>query len=197
MALSLRVPGMTVFAPSSAGELRRMLADALTLDGPSLVRFPKGTAREVADHEVGRGLAARRVVDGDQICLLAVGKMVDATVQAAEQLAADGLSVTVWDVRVVKPLDTAMLTAAARHDLVVTVEDGVRNGGAGSWIADALSDLDDEYRTPPILRLGTTDEYLPHGSANQIHTDLGLDATGIASATRKAFAGARDDSPAA
>jgi 1-deoxy-D-xylulose-5-phosphate synthase len=197
MALSLRVPGMTVFAPSSAGELRRMLADALMLDGPSLVRFPKGTAREVADHEVGRGLAARRVVDGDQICLLAVGKMLDATVQAAEQLAADGLSVTVWDVRVVKPLDTAMLADAARHDLVVTVEDGVRNGGAGSWIADALGDLDDGYRTPPILRLGTTDEYLPHGSADQIHTDLGLDATGIASATRKAFAGARDDSPAA
>jgi 1-deoxy-D-xylulose-5-phosphate synthase len=197
MALSLRVPGMTVFAPSSAGELRRMLADALMLDGPSLVRFPKGTAREVADHEVGRGLAARRVVDGDQICLLAVGKMLDATVQAAEQLAADGLSVTIWDVRVVKPLDTAMLADAARHDLVVTVEDGVRNGGAGSWIADALGDLDDGYRTPPILRLGTTDEYLPHGSADQIHTDLGLDATGIASATRKAFAGARDDSPAA
>jgi 1-deoxy-D-xylulose-5-phosphate synthase len=197
MALSLRVPGMTVFAPSSAGELRRMLADALTLDGPSLVRFPKGTAREVADHEVGRGLAARRVVDGDQICLLAVGKMLDATVQAAEQLAADGLSVTVWDVRVVKPLDTAMLADAARHDLVVTVEDGVRNGGAGSWIADALGDLDDGYRTPPILRLGTTDEYLPHGSADQIHTDLGLDATGIASATRKAFAGARDDNPVA
>ena len=197
MALSLRVPGMTVFAPSSAGELRRMLADALTLDGPSLVRFPKGTAREVPDHEVGRGLTARRVADGDHICLLAVGKMLDATVEAAEQLAADGLSVTVWDVRVVKPLDTAMLTDAARHDLVVTVEDGVRNGGAGSWIADALSDLDDGHRTPPILRLGTTDEYLPHGSADQILTDLGLDATGIASATRKAFAGARDDSPAA
>jgi 1-deoxy-D-xylulose-5-phosphate synthase len=193
MALSLRVPGMTVFAPSSAGELRRMLADALALDGPSLVRFPKGTAREVPDSEVGRGLAARQVVEGDQICLLAVGKLVDATMQAAEHLAADGLSVTVWDVRVVKPLDTAMLADAARHDLVVTVEDGVRNGGAGSWIADALSDLDDGHRTPPILRLGTTDEYLDHGSADQIHTDLGLDATGIAAATRKAFAGARGD----
>ena len=191
MALSLRVPGMTVFAPSSAGELRRMLGDALTLDGPALVRFPKGAAREVPDHEIGSGLAARRVTAGAQICILAVGKLVDAAEQAAAHLAADGHSVTVWDVRVVKPLDVAMLTDAARHDVVITVEDGVRNGGAGSWIAEALADLDDAHRTPPLLRLGTPDRYLAHGTADQIHTELGLDATGIAAAARKALAGAR------
>ena len=195
LALSLRVPGMTVFAPSSAGELRRMLSDAVTLDGPALVRFPTGTAREVPDAQVGSGLAARRVSSGEQICLLAVGKLVEAAEQAAEHLAADGLSVTVWDVRVVKPLDADMLADAARHDLVVTVEDGVRNGGAGSWIADALSDLDDGHLAPPVLRLGPPDADVAHGSAEQIHTDLGLDATGIAAATRKAFARARDQQP--
>jgi 1-deoxy-D-xylulose-5-phosphate synthase len=189
MALALRVPGMTVFAPSSAAELRRMLADAVTLDGPALVRFPRGTARQVPDDEVGSGLSARRIASGEQICILAVGKLVAAALQAAEQLSADGISVTVWDVRVVKPLDQAMLSDAARHHLVVTAEDGVRNGGAGSWIADALADLDDAHRTPPLLRLGTPDTYLAHGSADQIHTDLGLDATGIAASARKALAG--------
>lgn len=196
MALSLRVPGMTVFAPSSAGELRRMLSDALTLDGPALVRFPKGAAREVPDDEVGSGLSARRIIDGTDICILAVGKLVDAALQAAEQLAADGISVTVWDVRVVKPLDPEMLEDAARHRLVVTVEDGVRNGGAGSWIADALSDLDDAHRTPPLLRLGTSDAYLAHGTADQIHTELGLDAAGIAAAARKILSNIADEHPA-
>jgi 1-deoxy-D-xylulose-5-phosphate synthase len=192
MALSLRVPGMTVFAPSSAGELRRMLADALTLDGPALVRFPKGVAREVPDNEIGSGLSARRIRHGEDVCILAVGKLVAAALEAAQQLAADGISITVWDVRVVKPLDIEMLDDAARHRLVVTVEDGVRTGGAGSWIADALGDLDNAYRTPPLLRLGTPDAYLPHGTAEQIHTELGLDATGIAAAARKALSSIAD-----
>jgi 1-deoxy-D-xylulose-5-phosphate synthase len=187
MALGLRVPGMTVFAPSSDAELRRMLADAVMLDGPALVRFPRGRARQVPDDETGSGLSARRLASGEQICILAVGKLVAAALQAAEQLSADGISVTVWDVRVVKPLDPQMLADAARHQLVVTAEDGVRNGGAGSWIAGALADLDDEHRTPPLLRLGTPDAYLAHGSADQIHTDLGLDATGIAASARKAL----------
>ncbi len=189
LALSLRVPGMTVFAPSSAGELRRMLTDAMTLDGPSLVRFPKGTAPQVPDDEIGRGLEARRISGGADVCILAVGKMVPAAVQAAEQLRADGVSVTVWDVRVVKPADPAMLDDAARHDLVVTVEDGVRHGGAGSYLAGLLVERDDAGRAPRLLHLGTPDAYVDHGSAEQIHTDLGLDATGIAAATRKVLGG--------
>jgi 1-deoxy-D-xylulose-5-phosphate synthase len=190
MALSLRVPGMTIFAPSSAGELRQMLTDAMTLDGPSLVRFPKGTAPEVPATEVGRGLEARRVREGGDVCFLAVGKMVPPADQAAGQLAADGVSATVWDVRVVKPADPAMLDDAARHDLVVTVEDGVRHGGAGSYLAGLLVDRDDAGRSPRLLHLGTPDDYVDHGSADQIHTDLGLDATGIAAATRKLLGGA-------
>ncbi|HSJ45044.1 MAG TPA: 1-deoxy-D-xylulose-5-phosphate synthase [Euzebyales bacterium] len=189
MALSLRVPGMTIFAPSSAGELRQMLTDAMTLDGPSLVRFPKGTAPEVPATEVGRGLEARRVREGTEVCFLAVGKMVPAADQAAQQLAADGVSATVWDVRVVKPADPALLDDAARHDLVVTVEDGVRHGGAGSYLAGLLVDRDDAGRSPRLLHLGTPDDYVDHGSADQIHTDLGLDATGIAAATRKLLGG--------
>jgi 1-deoxy-D-xylulose-5-phosphate synthase len=193
MALSLRVPGMTVFAPSSAGELRQMLADAVTLDGPALVRFPKGTAPEVPDDQVGRGLMARRIRGGGDVCFLAVGKMVPAATEAAQQLAADGVSATVWDVRVVKPADPAMLDDAARHDLVVTVEDGARHGGAGSYLTDLLADRDDAGSVPRLLHLGTPDAYVDHGSAGQIHTDLGLDATGIVAATRKRLGAGHSD----
>ncbi|CAN5818394.1 1-deoxy-D-xylulose-5-phosphate synthase [soil metagenome] len=185
LALSLRVPGMTVFAPSSGAELRQMLADAVTLDGPSLVRFPKGTAHEDPDGAVGSGLSARRLRTGSDVCFLAVGKMVATAAQAAAELAADGVSATVWDVRVVKPADPAMLDDAARHDVVITVEDGIRHGGAGSYLTDLIIDRDDSGRSPRTLHLGTPDAYVPHGSAGQIHTDLGLDATGIVAAARK------------
>jgi 1-deoxy-D-xylulose-5-phosphate synthase len=189
MALCLRIPGMTVFAPSSAGELRQMLTDAVALHGPVSVRYPKGAARVVPDHEVGQGLQARKVRSGADVCLLAVGKLLSDAEEAAEALADDGVEATVWDVRVCKPLDPRMLADAARHPLVVTIEDGVRVGGVGSSIAEALADLDETRVCPPILQLGTPDAFIPQGKPDRILRDLGLDAHGIAAATQKALGG--------
>jgi 1-deoxy-D-xylulose-5-phosphate synthase len=190
MALALRVPGMTVMAPSSLQDVREMLRTALTLDGPALIRWPKGVARSVPAEEVGSGLSARRLrgaADGAHadVCILAVGKLVDAAEKAAVKLEEDGTTVTVWDVRVVKPLDLVMLADAARHPLVVTAEDGVRVGGAGSAIADALAAL---HHARTVVQLGTPDAYIPHGKADGILADLGLDATGIAAAVGSAIA---------
>ena len=187
LALCLKIPGMTVFAPSSAGELEQMLTDALTLDGPAAVRFPKGPARFVDPGQAGAGLHARKVRDGADACILAIGKLVEAAEEAAAELAGHGVSATVWDVRVVKPLDPVMLADAHAHPLVVTVEDGTRIGGAGAYIADALAALDEGRATPPILILGTPDRYIPHAKPAQILTDLGLDGHGIAAATHKAL----------
>src|SRR6202048_835083 len=87
MALALSIPGMTVFAPSSAPEVEVMLAEALTLDGPSVIRFPKTPAPWVAPGAVGSGMLARRTRMGDgSACILAVGKMVAAAEEAAESL---------------------------------------------------------------------------------------------------------------
>ncbi len=187
MALCLKVPGMTVFAPSSAQELELMLAEALTLDGPAAVRFPKGPAREVGPDAVGAGLSARRVRGGTDVCFLAVGRMLAAVEDAAAQLGEDGVSATVWDARVVKPLDPAMIADAAAHPLVVTVEDGTRIGGAGAAMADAIAALDETRAAPRVLPLGTPDAYIPQGKPARVLTDLGLDATGITAATRKAL----------
>ena len=192
LALCLKIPGMTVFAPSSAQELKVMLRTAVDLDGPASIRYPKTTAREVSPDQVGSGLTARRVREGDDVCILAVGKMLEAAEQAAEELARLGVSASVWDPRVVKPLDPAMITDAARHPLVVTVEDGVRVGGAGTFMADALAS---SVRAggPPVVVLGTPAEFIPHGEVGAILSSLGLDAAGITSAVIEARAASAAD----
>ena len=140
LALALSIPGMTVFAPSAAEEVEPMLRAALELAGPSTIRFPKSAPRHIDLEDAGRGLEAKRLRGGDgSVCLLGVGKSVGACLDAADELAAEGIDATVWDVRVVSPPDIAMLSDAARHQLVVTVEDGVRHGGAGAFLVDAMA----------------------------------------------------------
>jgi 1-deoxy-D-xylulose-5-phosphate synthase len=165
-----------------------MLDTALDLSGPASIRYPTGSARHVAADQVGSGLSARHVRDGDgRVCILAVGKMLEAAEEAAAILAADGVEATVWDVRVVKPLDPAMIADAGGHALVVTVEDGLRTGGAGSSIVDAIADLTETRVSPPVLVLGVPTSYIPHGKVDAILTQLGLDGAGIAAATAKAL----------
>jgi 1-deoxy-D-xylulose-5-phosphate synthase len=189
MALSLRIPGMTIFAPSSAQELPVMLETALELNAPSAIRYPRGAARSVPPDQVGAGLSARKVRTGERgsVCILAIGKMLQAAEEAADILAAEGVDVTVWDARVVRPPDPQMLTDAGRHDLIVTVEDGVRSGGAGAFISDAVADLRETRSCPPVLVLGIPTAYIPHGSQDQILSQLGLDGPGIAADVSKAL----------
>jgi 1-deoxy-D-xylulose-5-phosphate synthase len=200
MALLSKVPGMTILAPSSYQELGQMLRDALEITtGPVCIRWPKTAARNVADDEVGRGLQARRVRSGDgAVCLLAVGKMLDAAEGAADELAAEGVAASVWDVRCVKPLDPAMLADAARHRLVITIEDGIREGGAGAAMADAISTmaLDGGTVAPPVRVLGTPVAYIPHGKPDDILRGLGLDASGVATEARRLLSAIAENSPA-
>ncbi len=175
LVLLSKIPNMTIFAPSSYQELQQMLADAYSLDGgPVALRWPKTAAPSVSDDQVGRGLNARKDRTGSDVCLIGVGKMFAAAQQAADLLAGEGISATVWDPRVVKPLDPVMLEDAGRHRLVVTIEDGLRDGGIGAGIADELATV------TAVRVLGVPDVYIPHGNADQILASLGLDAAGIA-----------------
>jgi 1-deoxy-D-xylulose-5-phosphate synthase len=188
MALLTKVPGMTVFAPSSAQELEVMVGEALAItNGPSAIRYPKGPARQVPAEEVGSGLAGRMVRRGDQVCILAVGKMLEAAEEAARLLDRQGVRATVWDVRVVKPLDPAMVADAAAHPLVVTVEDGLRHGGAGSAVADAVAGLAPGRPAPPVLILGVPDAFVAQAPPARIHADLGLDGPGMAASVIRAL----------
>lgn len=170
-----------------------MLDTALQLGCPSAIRYPRGAARQVSPDQVGDGLHARLVrraappCEGPKVCILAVGKMLEAAEDALKLLSADGVECTLWDVRLVRPLDPQMVLDAGRHDLVVTVEDGVRSGGAGSFIADAVADLNETRVGPPFLVLGIPTAYIAHGSQEQILSQFGLDGPGIAAAISKAL----------
>ena len=195
IAMFTRVPGMTVLAPSGPDELPAAFASALAItDGPVAIRWPRGkgpvappaAAHQATTHD-GERMHARQHRSGPDACILAAGQTLAAATEASEMLSADGVEVSLWDPRILKPLDRAMLLDAAAHPLVVTVEDGVRVGGFGSLVNDALQQLD-AATVPRITQLGTPDAYLPHGTAAELHAELGLDAVGIAAAVRKTLA---------
>jgi 1-deoxy-D-xylulose-5-phosphate synthase len=189
MALLAKVPGMRVLAPSSAQELHQMLHDALELadSGPVVIRYPKGAARQVAELDVGVGLHAQRLRRGDgSLAILAIGKLVGAATTAAQALALSGIDATVWDVRCCAPLDPEMLADAARHRVVITIEDGIREGGIGMSIADAIGHACAPDATRPAVEvLGVPTAFLPHAKPDRILARLGLDAQGVEAAARR------------
>ena len=185
MVLFTKVPGMTVFAPSSYQELQVMLADAFELDGPAVIRWPKTAARTANEWEVGHGLKARRLRKGSEICILSVGKMLDAAEQAATTLEEEGVSVTLWDARVVAPLDQAMIDDAASHRAVITIEDGLRAGGAGEAMRDAIEAM---HTGSSVSVMGIPTMFIAQGKPDLILAGLGLDAVGIAAAAREMLA---------
>jgi len=184
MALMSKVPGMRVLAPSSAQELAQMLHDAVELveAGPIVIRYARGAARQVGEHDVGAGLEARLVLDADDVdvCVIAIGKMLETAEQAAATLAETGVQINVWDARCCVPLDPAMIAAAARCRRVVTIEDGIRDGGIGMSIADQVTSIDPSTE---VTVLGTPTKFIPHDpkSAN-LHARFGLDVDGIVAA---------------
>ena len=186
MVLLSKVPGMTIFAPSSYQEVGVMLHDALDLcDGPAALRWSRTAAPSVTEDQVGHGLSARKARTGTDVCLIGVGKMLWPCLEAAEQLAAEGISATVWDPRVVKPLDAAMIADAAGFDHIVTVEDGMRAGGIGDAIADAVAHVTaGTGRTPRVTVCGTPDAYIAQGNPDDLLAGFGLDAAGIVATVR-------------
>lgn len=187
MVLCMKVPGMTVMAPSSYQELEVMLGDAIELcDGPVSIRWPKTAAVMVTEDLVGSGLNARRARTGDgRLCIIGTGKMLEACLDAAEILSGEGIEVTVWDPRIVKPLDPEMLADASTHEVVVSVEDGFREGGVGTAIQLSLDDMDADV---PVKILGVPIAYFPHAKPAVILERLGLDAAGIADSARTVLA---------
>ena len=184
MALLSKVPGMRVLAPSSAQELAQMLHDAVGLveSGPIAIRYPRGAARQVTESEVGSGLAARKVRSGSGTCIVAIGKMLEIAEKAAETLAADGIDVTVWDARCCAPLDPDMIADAAAHARLVTIEDGIRDGGIGMSIGDAVGSL---RTATEVSILGLPTKFIPHDpKSSAILSRFGLDVDGVVAAVR-------------
>ena len=179
------VPNMTVMTPSDGEECRRMLATGLTLSGPSAVRYPRGTASgemstgPAAPLEVGRGVLRR---EGHRVALLAFGTLLGTALEVGEALDA-----SVADMRFVKPLDTGLVDAlAAGHTLLVTLEENVVAGGAGSAVAEYLNRARPGTR---LLQLGIPDRFFAHGSQAEVLADAGLDPETVRAAVSAALDG--------
>ena len=186
MALLSKVPGMRVLAPSSTQDLQQMLSDAISLadTGPVAIRYPKGLARNVDENDIGSGLQARKLVDGPtkRVCVLAIGKLVGAALHAAETLKASNIDLTVWDVRSCSPLDPEMIANAMQHDVVITAEDGIRDGGIGMTIENTINDTSRTstgHKRPTVQVLGVPTSFVPTAKPQVILHQMGLDAEGI------------------
>lgn len=179
------IPNMTVIAPSDENECRQLLYTAFQLDTPSAVRYPRGTGPGVEIQQqmealpIGKGVVRRQ---GKKIAILAFGSMVSPALAAAESLDA-----TVADMRFVKPLDAELVRQLAEsHELIVTVEENVVMGGAGSACVEALQAM---RLAVPVLQLGLPDDYVEHGDPALLLSLCGLHAAGIEKSIRERLAG--------
>ena len=171
------IPNMVVMAPSDENECRQMLYTATTLEGPAVVRYPRGIGngttaeRGMTALPVGRGSIRREGHCG--LAILAFGTLLHAVLPIAERLDA-----TVIDMRFVKPLDVALvLQVAAQHRALITVEENAVQGGAGSAVAEALVAAGVAL---PLHLIGIPDEFIEHGSREDCLQLAGLDAAGLA-----------------
>ncbi|MEG0461402.1 1-deoxy-D-xylulose-5-phosphate synthase [Gordonibacter sp.] len=191
LAFMRMIPHMRVLAPSNEAELVHALHTALALGGPFAVRYPRGAGEGVAvPHEpevlvVGKANVVRK---GDDVAILAFGRMVGRALGAAELLAERGIEARVVDMRWVKPLDAKAVSRAAKTKLVVTVEGGVIAGGAGEGV---LGELARQGLQAPVLNLGIQDTFVPQGKTDLLLRDLGLDAEGIAASIEERLARSR------
>lgn len=175
------VPNLVVMAPSNEAECRQMLSTGLQHPGPAAVRYPRGTGTGVA---AGTDLSTLPIgkgelrLQGSRVALLAFG----STVAAAEQVGRE-LGLSVVNMRFIKPLDRELVLAvAAQHEGLVTIEDNVVAGGAGSGVGELLNA---EGVLRPILHLGLPDSYQHHASREDLLAEAGIDAAGIRAAVLK------------
>ena len=174
------IPNMVVMTPSDESECRKMLTTAMHIDGPSAVRYPRGSGpgvgieKELLDLPVGKGEIRRH---GKEIALLAFGSMLTPALAAAKILDA-----TVANMRFVKPIDRELIVELTReHSVLVSVEENAVIGGAGSEVARVLDEIGSTSR---FLRLGLPDHFIDHGDQLRLLAELGLDLEGIVRSVR-------------
>ena len=175
------IPGMTVMAPKDESELRDMLYTAVEhCDGPVAIRYPRGSALGVPlkdgfqKIETGK---SETLIEGEDVAFLALGKMVEYSLNAAEILNEEGISPEVINMRFAKPLDEQKLDEiASRFNKIITLEESSLKGGFGSGVLEYFAEKN--YKND-ILRVGLPDEFIDHGTQKELHAQLGIDAEGI------------------
>jgi len=185
------IQGMIVMAPKDEQELRDMLHSAIYsyTSGPSAIRYPRGNGlgiqlREPQNIPLGKGEILKQ---GKHIALVGIGKMVNECMKAADLLKEQHIDVTVVNARFVKPLDESLFKQLFQdHDVIITVEDGQIQGGFGSAVSEFA--INRGFKGELIVH-GIADEFVDHGTQEELLAELGLDAHGIASLTSSRHSG--------
>jgi 1-deoxy-D-xylulose-5-phosphate synthase len=182
------VPGIRIAVPRDGARLRELLHDVVRVDdGPTAIRFPKGALPVDVDaiDRVGSTDVLRRDADPD-VLIVSYGPMAELALGAAQRLADHGVASTVVDPRWVLPIDSTLMTLAAAHSLVVTIEDNGRHGGAGATLAGALRDrgIDTPVRIQSIPQ-----QFLRQGKRSELLADIGLTTQDVARQVVESVAG--------
>ena len=175
------IPGLNIASPMDISSLKSLMWLAAQLSVPIAIRYPRGKAdgdpnARVVDMDFGKG---RQVFDAEnaKIAILSFGPIGNHAVEAAQDLNKDGIAVDCYDMIWAKPLDLDLLEKISKqYDAVITIEDGIKNGGFGSAVADAL--LEKGYGKP-IVKLGVPDEWMYHAKVSELHEKCGIDVEGI------------------
>lgn len=170
--------------------MRDMMLTAIEHPAPAAIRYPRGNgvgadiSKSPQKLEIGRAELLR---DGSNVAIIAYGSMVYQAMQAAENLAKEGIQATVINARWVKPLDVELITALAQNQrLMVTVEEAYLAGGFGSAVMECLeqNNLLDSVK---LIRMGVPDQIVTHGDPKLLLSQYGLDADGIYKRVKEAF----------
>lgn len=177
------IPNMVVMTPADENECRQMLYTAYRHNGPTAVRYPRGSGMNVrpetamTELPLGKGEIRRQ---GRKVALLAFGSLLTNALVVGEEIDA-----TVANMRFVKPIDAALIEElSASHELIVTLEENAVIGGAGSEVARVLESLP---HRPRLLRLGLPDHFIDHGDQSQLFDQVGLHPAGILSAIERVY----------
>jgi 1-deoxy-D-xylulose-5-phosphate synthase len=184
LAMLQPVPDVRIAAPRDGVRLGELLTEAISVrHAPTVVRFPKG-ALPVALEPVTRlgDMDVLLTQPNATVLIVSIGAMAGLAMDAARQLSAEGIAVTVIDPRWVKPLPTELVDAARDVDQVITIEDGVRIGGVGSVFAQQLSDAG---ITTPVTNIGLPSEFLAHGKRAEVLAAVGLTSQSVVAAVSR------------
>ncbi|MBE5925142.1 MAG: 1-deoxy-D-xylulose-5-phosphate synthase [Lachnospiraceae bacterium] len=178
------IPGMTVIAPKNRYELTKSLEYAMEFDGPIAIKYSKGDAfyglkDNLAPIELGK---SEIIAKGKKIALIAVGNMVEEACKVYEKLLEDGKEITFVNARFIKPLDTEMLDELAKdHDVVITLEEHVYQGGFGQMVSSYYMQKSKEYPNITVRNIAINDTFVEHGSVTQLREMLGIDYESVLS----------------
>lgn len=181
------IPNMIISSPMNEEELRNLLYTAQTKPhGPFAIRYPRGRvvsanwSSELREIKIGTG---RKIKEGDDMAFISIGHIGNHILDAAEELNKINVDHAHYDIRFLKPLDEQLLHEIfKKHKKIITIEDGTVIGGMGSAIVDFMNTHN--YKAT-VLKMGTPDRFIEHGSPEELYHELGLDAKGIVKNTQK------------